>query len=67
MWPPRRGDIAGLEALCIVNEPTDLLKEKNTKTIMVVDRGGETFGVLELEVGDGVRGGALHERLDEGS
>ena len=56
MWPPRRGEIAGLEALCIVNEPIDRLKKNNIRTIMVLDRDGETFGVLVLEVGDGARG-----------
>jgi molecular chaperone DnaK len=53
------GQIAGLEVLRIVNEPTAAalaygLDKKSLETIMVFDLGGGTFDVSILEVGDGV-------------
>ncbi|KAK2972468.1 hypothetical protein RJ640_003894 [Escallonia rubra] len=53
------GRIAGLEVLCIVNEPTAAslaygFERKNNETILVFDLGGGTFDVSVLEVGDGV-------------
>jgi len=53
------GQIAGLEVLRIVNEPTAAslaygLDRKNPETIMVFDLGGGTFDVSILEVGEGV-------------
>jgi len=53
------GQIAGLEVLRIVNEPTAAslaygLDKKELETIMVFDLGGGTFDVSILEVGDGV-------------
>jgi molecular chaperone DnaK len=53
------GQIAGLEVLRIINEPTaaalayGLDKDEN-KTIAVYDLGGGTFDISVLEVGDGV-------------
>src|SRR5574338_35170 len=53
------GQIAGLEVLRIINEPTaaalsyGLDKEKN-ETIAVYDLGGGTFDISILEIGDGV-------------
>ena len=53
------GQIAGLEVLRIINEPTaaalayGLDKDEN-KTIAVYDLGGGTFDISILEVGDGV-------------
>ncbi len=54
------GQIAGLEVLRIINEPTaaalayGLDKESNEQTILVFDLGGGTFDVSVLEIGDGV-------------
>jgi molecular chaperone DnaK len=54
------GDIAGLNVLRIVNEPTaaalayGLDKEGGDQTILVFDLGGGTFDVSVLELGDGV-------------
>nr|YP_009396442.1 Hsp70-type chaperone [Polysiphonia scopulorum]ARW65628.1 Hsp70-type chaperone [Polysiphonia scopulorum] len=53
------GQIAGLEVLRIINEPTAAslsygLDKKNNETILVFDLGGGTFDVSVLEVGDGV-------------
>ena len=53
------GQIAGLEVLRIINEPTaaalayGMDKDEN-KTIAVYDLGGGTFDISILEVGDGV-------------
>ena len=53
------GQIAGLDVLRIVNEPTAAalaygLDKKSAETIMVFDLGGGTFDVSILEVGEGV-------------
>ena len=54
------GQIAGLEVLRIINEPTAAalaygLEKKNTdETVLVFDLGGGTFDVSVLEIGDGV-------------
>jgi molecular chaperone DnaK len=53
------GQIAGLEVLRIINEPTAAslaygLDKKTAETILVFDLGGGTFDVSVLEVGDGV-------------
>ena len=53
------GQIAGLEVLRIINEPTAAavaygLDKKSDETILVFDLGGGTFDVSVLEVGDGV-------------
>ena len=53
------GQIAGLDVLRIINEPTAAavaygLDKKNDETILVFDLGGGTFDVSVLEVGDGV-------------
>src|SRR5947209_2284167 len=53
------GQIAGLEVLRIINEPTAAslaygLDKKQAETILVFDLGGGTFDVSVLEVGDGV-------------
>jgi molecular chaperone DnaK len=53
------GQIAGLEVLRIINEPTAAalaygLEKQDGKTIAVYDLGGGTFDVSVLEIGDGV-------------
>lgn len=53
------GEIAGLEVLRILNEPTAAalaygLDKKNVHTIAVYDLGGGTFDISILELGDGV-------------
>jgi molecular chaperone DnaK len=54
------GQIAGLEVLRIINEPTaaalayGLDKGTSSRTIAVYDLGGGTFDVSVLELGDGV-------------
>jgi molecular chaperone DnaK len=54
------GQIAGLEVLRIINEPTaaalayGLDKDASDQTILVFDLGGGTFDVSVLEIGDGV-------------
>ncbi len=53
------GQIAGLEVLRIINEPTAAslaygLNEKEDSTILVYDLGGGTFDVSVLELGDDV-------------
>jgi molecular chaperone DnaK len=54
------GQIAGLEVLRIINEPTaaslayGLDKTEETQTILVYDLGGGTFDVSLLELGEGV-------------
>ncbi|NLD78374.1 MAG: molecular chaperone DnaK [Acidimicrobiales bacterium] len=54
------GQIAGLEVLRIINEPTaaalayGLEKDSTEQTILVFDLGGGTFDVSVLEIADGV-------------
>ena len=54
------GEIAGLEVLRIINEPTaaalayGLDKGTQDETVVVFDLGGGTFDVSVLEIGDGV-------------
>jgi molecular chaperone DnaK len=53
------GQIAGLEVLRIINEPTAAalaygLEKDEGKTIAVYDLGGGTFDISILEIGDGV-------------
>ena len=53
------GEIAGLEVLRIINEPTAAalaygLDKETELTILVFDLGGGTFDVSVLELGDGV-------------
>lgn len=53
------GEIAGLEVVRIINEPTAAalaygLDKKNAHTIVVYDLGGGTFDVTVLELGEGV-------------
>ena len=54
------GQIAGLEVLRIINEPTaaalayGLDKQSTDQTILVFDLGGGTFDVSLLEIGEGV-------------
>jgi len=53
------GQIAGLEVLRIINEPTAAalaygLEKNDGKTIAVYDLGGGTFDISILEIGDGV-------------
>ena len=53
------GQIAGLEVLRIINEPTAAalaygMEKQDGKTIAVYDLGGGTFDISVLEIGDGV-------------
>lgn len=53
------GEIAGLEVLRVINEPTAAalaygLDKKNAHTIAVYDLGGGTFDISILELGEGV-------------
>ena len=53
------GEIAGLEVLRIINEPTAAslaygLDKKSNEKIAVYDLGGGTFDISALEIGDGV-------------
>ncbi|MCL4291405.1 MAG: molecular chaperone DnaK [Acidimicrobiia bacterium] len=53
------GEIAGLEVLRIINEPTAAslaygLEKEHDQTILVFDLGGGTFDVSVLELGEGV-------------
>ena len=53
------GEIAGLEVLRIINEPTAAalaygLEKQHEQTILVFDLGGGTFDVSLLEIGEGV-------------
>lgn len=53
------GEIAGLEVMRIINEPTAAalaygLDKKEAQTIAVYDLGGGTFDISILELGDGV-------------
>ena len=53
------GQIAGLEVLRIINEPTAAalaygMDQKRSGTIAVYDLGGGTFDISVLEIGDGV-------------
>ncbi len=53
------GEIAGLEVLRIINEPTAAalaygLDKQNVHTIAVYDLGGGTFDITILELGEGV-------------
>jgi molecular chaperone DnaK len=54
------GQVAGLDVLRIINEPTaaalayGLEKKHTDETVLVFDLGGGTFDVSVLEIGDGV-------------
>jgi len=53
------GEIAGLEVLRIINEPTAAalaygLDKKNAHNVAIYDLGGGTFDISVLELGDGV-------------
>jgi molecular chaperone DnaK len=53
------GEIAGLEVLRVINEPTAAalaygLDKKNAHTIAIYDLGGGTFDISILELGEGV-------------
>jgi molecular chaperone DnaK len=53
------GQIAGLEVLRIINEPTAAalaygLDKKSNETVLVFDLGGGTFDVSILDIGEGV-------------
>src|SRR5204863_6811032 len=57
--PKAAGQIAGLEVLRIINEPTAPslaygLDKSTDETILVFGLGGGTFDVSLLEIGDGV-------------
>ena len=61
------GQIAGLEVMRIVNEPTAAalaygLDKKKDETIAVYDFGGGTFDISILEVGEGRRRGQGDQR-----
>ncbi|MCI0686736.1 MAG: molecular chaperone DnaK [Sporichthyaceae bacterium] len=61
------GEIAGLNVLRIINEPTSAalaygLDKMSDQTILVFDLGGGTFDVSLLEIGDGV----IHVRATSG-
>lgn len=53
------GEIAGLNVLAVINEPTaaalyyGCAKEQNDKTILVYDLGGGTFDVTIMRIGEG--------------
>src|SRR5206468_6590485 len=53
------GQVAGLNVLRIINEPTSAalaygLDKESDQTILVFDLGGGTFDVSLLEIGDGL-------------
>src|SRR3954467_399255 len=57
--PKQAGQVAGLNVLRIINEPTSAalaygLDKESDQTILVFDLGGGTFDVSLLEIGDGV-------------
>ena len=61
------GEIAGLEVLRIINEPTAAalaygLDKDHDHTILVFDLGGGTFDVSVLELGEGVFEVKSHRR-----
>ena len=61
------GEIAGLEVVRIINEPTAAalaygLEKKSDETIAVYDLGGGTFDISVLEVGSGRGGSEIHQR-----
>ena len=57
--PGTPAEIAGLEVMRIINEPTAAalaygLDKKSNETVLVFDLGGGTFDVSILDIGDGV-------------